>query len=88
MSKMSVKELEEVLLNQIELLNDPPEGTDAEEMKSMIERSQSIASLTTAFVEVQRTKLDVVKELNRSGDLYKNYLGIESEPKIKSIGGR
>ena len=45
----------------------------------MIDRSKSIAELTNAYVNVNRMKLDVVKELNRSGTLYEGYLGITDE---------
>lgn len=76
--KIGVKELEEVLLNQIEMLNDESIGEDSEKVQQMIDRSQSIASLTNAYIGVQRVKLDVVKELNRGGNLYESYLGIES----------
>lgn len=77
--KMSVKELEEVLLDQIEKLNCDDVNEDTEKAQQMIDRSKSIAELTNAFIGVQRIKLDVVKELNRGGNLYESYLGIESD---------
>ena len=83
--KMGIKELEEVLLNQIETLNDLPEDVDAEKAKQMIDCSQSITNLTNAFIGVQRVKLDVVKELNRGGNLYENYLGIESTSPVGKV---
>lgn len=83
--KMSIKELEDVLLNQIEILNDDSIGDDAEKVKQMIDRSQSIANLTNAYIGVQRVKLDVVKELNRGGNLYENYLGIESSSSVGKV---
>ena len=79
MRKMSIQELEEVILDQVEKLNQDDVNEDAEKAKQMIERSNSIAELTHAFVDVQRIKLDVVKELNRGGTLYEKYLGIESD---------
>lgn len=76
--KMSVQELEEVLLNQIEALNDPTEE-DAEKANINIERSKAIVGLTNAFIGVQRVKLDVVKELNNGGNIYEKYLGIDTQ---------
>lgn len=77
--KMNVKELEEVLLDQIEKLNSDDVNDEPEKAQQMIERSKSIAELTNAFIGVQRIKLDVVKELNKGGNLYEGYLGIESD---------
>ncbi|MGI0530616.1 hypothetical protein IZU27_02615 [Treponema socranskii] len=71
-----IKELEDTILDQIEKLNDDSLAGDAEETQRMIDRSKSIAELTNAYVNVNRMKLDVVKELNRSGTLYEGYLGI------------
>ena len=51
---------------------------DEEKGKMLIERSKSIAELTNAYIGVNRMKIDVVKELNKGGNLYESYLGIES----------
>ena len=77
--QMKVQELENVLLDQIEKLNDDSVMDDPEKAKILIERSQSIANLTNAYIGVNRMKLDVVKELNKGGTLYEKYLGIESD---------
>lgn len=77
--KMSVKELEDVLLDQIEKLNDDSIMDDPEKAKILIDKSKSMTDLTNAYIGVQRMKLDVVKELNKGGNLYENYLGIESD---------
>lgn len=78
--KMSIHELEEVLLDQIEKLSDDSIAEDEEKAQQMIDRSKSIAELTNSFIGVQRVKLDVVKELNRGGTIYEKYLGIEGAP--------
>ena len=77
--KMSVHELEETLLDQIEKLNDDTVLEEPERAKILIERSKSMTELTNAYIGVQRMKLDVVKELNKGGNLYEGYLGIEAE---------
>ena len=77
--QMKVQELENVLLDQIEKLNDDSVMDDPEKAKILIERSQSMANLTNAYIGVNRMKLDVVKELNKGGTLYEKYLGIEAD---------
>lgn len=76
MSKNRIKELEDTILDQIEKLNDDSIADDPEAIQRMIGRSQAIAQLTDSFVSINRMKLDVVKELNKNGSLYENYLGI------------
>ena len=78
MANMKVQELENVLLDQIEKLNDDSVLEDAEKAKMLIERSNAMVGLTNSFIGVNRMKLDVVKELNKGGNLYESYLGIES----------
>lgn len=85
MAKMKVQELENVLLEQIEKLNDDSYLEDEEKGKMLIERSKSIAELTNAYIGVNRMKLDVVKELNKGGNLYEGYLGIESDGKAGKV---
>lgn len=74
--KNRIKELEETILDQIEKLNDDSIADDPEAIQRMIDRSNAIAQLTDSFVGINRMKLDVVKELNKNGSLYENYLGI------------
>lgn len=69
-------ELENVLMDQIEKLNDDSIGEDKEATRLMVDRSKSIADLAKNMVEIQRLKLDCVKEMNNNGGLYENYLGI------------
>ena len=76
--QMRVQELENVLLDQIEKLSDDTILEDEEKSKILIERSKTMAELTNAYIGVNRMKLDVVKELNKGGNLYESYLGIES----------
>lgn len=73
------KELELVLLDQIEKLNDDSIGEDIEATKAMVERSKAIAELTKNVCEINRLKLDIVKECNSNGGLYEHYLGIEDD---------
>lgn len=68
--------LENVLMDQIEKLNDDSIGEDKEATRLMVDRSKSIADLAKNMVEIQRLKLDCVKEMNNNGGLYENYLGI------------
>lgn len=74
-----IKELEDTILDQIEKLNDDSIGDDPEAIQRMIDRSKAIAQLTDSIVGINRMKLDVVKELNKNGSLYENYLGITDE---------
>ena len=74
--KSKIQELEHTILDQIEKLNDDSLAEDAEAIQRMIERSKAMAQLTDSFVSINRMKLDVVKELNKNGSLYENYLGI------------
>lgn len=84
--KNRIKELEETILNQIEALNDDSLSDDAEKAQRMIDRSKAISELTNSFVGVQRMKLDVVKELNRNGGAYEEYLGIDDGTLQKDMG--
>lgn len=74
--KNRIKELEDAILDQIEKLNDDSIADDPEAIQRMIDRSKAMAELTDSFVSINRMKLDVVKELNKNGSLYENYLGI------------
>ena len=82
MGKTRIKELEATLLDQIEKLNDDSIFEDADKAKILIERSKAISDLTQSFVEVNRMKLDVVKEMNKGGNLNENYLGVESDSPV------
>ena len=79
MAKTRIQELEEVLLDQIEKLNDDSVCADDTAAQILIDRSRSIAELTNSYVSINRMKLDVVKELNKSGTIYEKYLGIEAD---------
>lgn len=73
------KELESVLLDQIEKLNDDSIGEDIEATKAMVERSKAISELAKNVCEMNRLKLDIVKECNSNGGLYEQYLGVEDD---------
>lgn len=75
----ALKELEATLLDQIEKLNDDTIAVDPEEARLMIERSKAIGDLAQKVTEINRLKLDVVKEANQNGGLYEKFLGIESK---------
>ena len=83
--KSRVEELENVLLDQIEKLNDDSYLEDIEKAKVLIERSKTISGLANSFINVQQTKLDVVRELNKGGNLYESYLGIESKKPVGKV---
>ena len=72
-----IKELENVLLDQIEKLNDDSIFDDEEKAKIMIEKSKAISDLSRNFTEIQRMKLEVVKHAETHGTVYTKYLGIE-----------
>lgn len=77
-AKMSLQELENVLLDQIEKLSDDSIGEDKEATKLMVERSVSISQLASNVVAINNLKLNIVKELNKN-DSYAEVLGIESK---------
>lgn len=80
--KMKMQELEDVLMDQIEKLNDDTILDKPEEAKLLIERSKEITGLANSVIEINRTKLEIVKELNRGGNLYEKYLGIEANSAV------
>ena len=81
-----LQELENVLLDQIEKLNQDDIASDKEAAQVLIERSQAMSTLANSYISINRLKLDVVKELNNSGGLYENYLGIEDKSHAKNGG--
>lgn len=74
---MNIKELELTLIDQIEKLNDDSIAEDEQACRAMIEKSNAMSGLTNAYIGIQRLKLDVVKQLDKNGGLYEEYLGIE-----------
>lgn len=72
-----VKELENVLLNQIEKLNDDSIFDTEEKAKLMFEKSRAISDLSRNFTDIQRIKLEVVQYAENNKTLYTNYLGID-----------
>ena len=72
-----IKELENVLLDQIEKLNDDSLFEEEEKAKIMIEKSKAISELSKNFTEIQKMKLEVVRYAENTGNLYTKYLGIE-----------
>lgn len=84
--KNRLQELENVLLDQIEKLNQDDIASDKEAAQVLIERSQAMSTLANSYISINRLKLDVVKELNNSGGLYENYLGIEDTSHVKTGG--
>ena len=78
---MNIKELELTLIDQIEKLNDDSIAEDEQACRAMIEKSNAMSGLTNAYIGIQRLKLDVVKQLDKNGGLYEEYLGIEDKRK-------
>lgn len=78
-NKLSLAELENVLLDQIEKLSDDSIGEDKEETRLMVERSKAISELSTNVVAINNLKLSFVKELNKNGNLYAGVLGIDAD---------
>ena len=75
-NKTRILELENVILDQIEKLNDDSLMDDKDSAKLLIEKSKAISELTDSFIGINRMKLDVVKEMNKNGGLYEEFLGI------------
>jgi len=52
------QELENYLLDQIGMLNDPSLTENHEKAKELIDRSKAMSELTNSYIEIQRTKLE------------------------------
>lgn len=75
--KMTLNELEETLLDQIEKLSDDSIGEDRELTKMMVDRSSAISNLATNVLAISHLKLEIVKTLSKNDGAYKEVLGIE-----------
>lgn len=71
-----LSEMEKTLLDQIEKLNDDSIASDPEQARVMIEKSKAIGDLAGRVTEINRLKLDVIKEANENGGIYEKFLGI------------
>lgn len=71
-----LSEMEKTLLDQIEKLNDDSIANDPEQARVMIEKSKAIGDLAGRVTEINRLKLDVIKEANENGGIYEKFLGI------------
>lgn len=74
---MKLNELEQVLLDQIEKLNDDSILESEDATRVLVERSKAISALSANVMNLNRLKLDIVKASEDSGDVYRQYLGIE-----------
>jgi hypothetical protein len=81
-----LEELEKVLLNQIEMLDDETSFKDVEEAKLAVEKTRAISDLTANYIGIQQLKLNIVKELNHSGSIYEDYLGVKGEALSQNMG--
>lgn len=72
-----IEELEKTLLDQIEKLNDDSIFSNKEEAFLVIEKSKTISALASTFIDMQSLKLNIAKELEKSGGIYEKFLGIE-----------
>lgn len=80
MEKNYFKQIEEALINQIQALNDDSlyEGEEGlAKSKEACERTKAMSIATSKFCEIQKTKLDIVKTAENSGQIYDKFLGIE-----------
>ena len=86
---MRTDELEKVLLDQIEKLNDDSVMDEPEKARILVERSRYMSDLANSFIELNRLKLDIVKEMsrNRGSEIYANYLGVEDNSAAAVFGG-
>lgn len=83
---MKLDELEKVLLDQIETLNDNSLFEDADAARIVVEKSRAISELTADYINIQQLKLNIVKELNKNGNAYEQFLGVKNEKIPKSLG--
>lgn len=74
---MNLKELENVLLDQIEKLNDDSIAEEEEDTKMLVDRSRAISELADNVLQLNRLKVDVVKISEDSNGFYNKYLGVE-----------
>lgn len=74
---MNLKELENVLLDQIEKLNDDSIAEEEEDTKMLVDRSRAISELADNVLQLNRLKVDVVKISENSNGAYNKYLGVE-----------
>lgn len=81
MGKNQFKELENVLLDQIEKLSDDSLFEDEQKARIVIEKSRAISDLSENFTTLQQTKLAIAKEISKDivyNDVQlKGFLGIE-----------
>lgn len=77
MAKTQFKQLEEVLMDQIQKLNDDSIFEKEEEAKIIIDKSKAISDLVKNYTELQNTKINIVRTVENNGGLYEGYLGIE-----------
>lgn len=81
-----LEELENVLLNQIEMLDDESSFKDTEEVELAVKKTKAISDLTANYIGIQQLKLNIVKELNSSGSIYEDYLGVKNGTLPKNMG--
>lgn len=81
MRKNSWREIEDVLLNQIETLNEEFDGEDAERARTLIDKSRAIGTLVNNFTELQRVKLEIAREMLDGGSdkATKRFLGVAAD---------
>lgn len=85
---MKLDELERVLLDQIETLNDNSLFDNEEEARIVVEKSRAISKLAADYVNIQQLKLNIVKELNKNGTAYEQFLGVSDEKLSNNLGCR
>lgn len=73
------KQLEEVLVNQIQMLNDDSLCSNTEESEQLCKRMDAINKGVSSFCDLQRTKLEIVKTAEACGSVYNNFIGIEEK---------
>ena len=73
-----IKELENVLLDQIEKLNDDSIADNKEEVEKIIGRSKAISDLAANYINIQQLKISAVLAVEKTGGMpaYEKYLGI------------
>lgn len=81
----NVKDVENVLLNQIESLNNESDlKMSDEEFERMCKRADATSKVVSQYVNVNNLKLNVVRTADATDGVYNNVLGLASKDKNES----
>ena len=76
----NVKDVENVLLDQIEEMNSEPDGGVSDEVfDRMCKRADATSKLVSQYVNVNNLKLNVVRTADATGGAYNSVLGLDGK---------